>query len=113
MNQQQAKNLLMKPKSEEHLAKVLESISKNKRPIVLNSKGLIKIVNKIIAYEYIINNYIINEDTIEMLRQDTDGVWVSYFSGNKKEYAKVWFTSANPNLREIFFKENKDEIKSN
>lgn len=103
MDKKQAENLLMKPKDNGLVQKVLESIEKKPRPINLKPKSLEKIVNKIIAYEYIINNYIVDEDSIKMLRQDIDGVWVSYFSAfTGKEYAKVWFTSGNPNLREIF-----------
>lgn len=102
MDRNQAKNLLMKPKDNGLIEKVLESIEKKPRPINLTPKNIEKIINKIIAYEYLINNYILDENSVELLRQDVDGVWVSYFSEyTGKEYA-VWFTSANPNLREIF-----------
>ena len=103
MDAKQAQNLLMKPKSKEHLEKILDSIRKKPHPVVLTGQKLERIVNKIIAYEYIINNYILDENSVEMLRQDVDGVWCSYESSKGKEFAKVWFTSSNPNLRKIFF----------
>lgn len=102
MDKEQAKHLLMKPLSEEHLGKVLESINRKPRPVVLKPSSSLKIVHKIIAYEYLTNNFVVDEDTIEMLRQDNDGVWVSYFGSCGLTYAKVWFTSGTPDLREIF-----------
>lgn len=109
MDKNQAKHLLMKPKSEEKLEKILDSIKKKPNPVVLTGTKLEKIVNKIIAYEYILNNYILDENSVEMLRQDVDGVWCSYTSAFGKEYAKVWFTSANPNLRKIFFSKGENQ----
>lgn len=104
MEVNQAKNLLMHPKSAEHLEKVLASIEKNKREINLKTSSMLKIVNKIIAYEYVVNNFIINEEYVELLRADNDGVWCKYKNKeNKDEYVKVWYTSANPDLRKIFF----------
>ena len=103
MDKNSAKHLLMKPASEEHLQKILESIAKKPRPITLSPKGLEKAVNKLIAYEYLVNGDYVIEDTIEFLRQDIDGAWVFYSTnGKEKNYAKVWFNSANPDLRKIF-----------
>ena len=108
MDKQQAQKLLMTPKSKEHLEKILYSIDKNPRPVVLSGAKLEKLVNKIIAYEYLVNNFIIDENSVNMLRQDIDGVWCYWTSKNGKQYGKVWFTSGNPNLREIFFKKQGD-----
>ena len=106
MDKNSAKHLLMKPKGEEHLQKILESIEKKPRPITLSPKGLEKAVNKLIAYEYLVNGDYVIEDTIEFLRQDIDGAWIFYSTKAKeKNYAKVWFTSTNPDLRQIFNEE--------
>lgn len=101
MDKEQAKKLLMTP-DDGLLHKVLNKIRTSPQEVNLNSKTLEKIINKIIAYEYLINDYIVDENSIEMLRQNIDGVWVSYISNNRKQYAKVWFASGNPNLRKIF-----------
>lgn len=101
MDKEQAKKLLMIP-DDGLLCKVLNKITTNPQEVNLNAKTLEKIINKIIAYEYLINDYIVDENSIEMLRQNIDGVWVSYISNNGKQYAKVWFASGNPNLRKIF-----------
>lgn len=104
MEIKQAEHLLMKPKSTEHLKKILASIENNKREINLKTSSMLKIVNKIIAYEYVVNQFVINEDTVELLRADNDGVWCKYKNkDNNYEYVKVWYTSANPDLRKIFF----------
>ena len=103
MDKNSAKHLLMKPNNEDHLQKILDSIAKKPRPITLSPKGLAKAVNKLIAYEYLVNGDYVIEDAIEFLRQDIDGAWVYYSTSKTKDnYAKVWFNSANPNLREIF-----------
>ena len=108
MDKNQAENLLMKPDTG-LIQKVLDSIEKKPRPINLTPKSTEKVINKIIAFEYLVNNYILDENSVEFLRQDNDGVWVSYFSEyTGREYAKVWFTSTNPNLREIFFRKGEN-----
>ena len=112
MTKDQAKNLLMIP-DDELLERVVRSINRKSNKIALKPQSEEKIVNKIIAYEYIMNNYIIDENSVQMLKQNVDGVWVSYTSGTGKQYAKVWFTSANPNLRKIFCGGKANENQSN
>ena len=119
MNKKDAHNLLIKPRSREHIKKILESIEKSPKHIItLSLKGFKKIINKIIAYEYIINGSIVNVGTVGLLRQDVDGVWVCYSTNKSAEliYAKVWFYGPNPEdflkLNSNFFeKESIDDNK--
>lgn len=105
------KNLLMIVDDEGLITKVLRTAQLSNRKIMLTPMKIERIINKIIAYEYLVNDFILDENSVELIKQDVDGVWCSYTSKDKKQYAKVWFNSCNPNLRKIFFSGGKNNGK--
>ncbi len=85
------------------ITKILRTAQLSNRKIMLTPNKTMQIIDKIIAYEYLVNKFILDENSVEFIKQDIDGVWCSYISNTKKQYAKVWFTGCKPNLRKIFF----------